>query len=158
VAAFAAQHLLPREGRDIDLVPRHVVGEHRAGRVGEAQALAVVGIQSPLGTRTPEVVPFQVNSTSFDQSTCVQIGQLAVIGADHGRIELELLDRIGHPAFAEALPGERRDGRAPSIVHIAISNAPVSEPGDDADAVGVGQLPASRASGRWHIAGGSCRS
>ena len=27
------------------------------------------GIQSPLGTRTPEVVPFQVNTTSLSKST-----------------------------------------------------------------------------------------
>ena len=41
VAALAAEHLLPGEGRDIDLVPRNVVSEDAAGRVGEAQALAV---------------------------------------------------------------------------------------------------------------------
>jgi len=31
-------------------------------------------IQSPFGTRTPEVVPFQVKATSFDQSTCERSG------------------------------------------------------------------------------------
>ena len=35
-------------------------------------------IQSPSGTRTPEVVPFQVNTTSRAGSTCVEVGQLAV--------------------------------------------------------------------------------
>src|ERR1043166_1329547 len=31
-------------------------------------------IQSPFGTRTPEVVPFQVNTTSVDQSTLERSG------------------------------------------------------------------------------------
>ena len=42
-AAFAAEHLLPAVGGDIELVPRQVVGEDRAGRVGEAQPFAIVG-------------------------------------------------------------------------------------------------------------------
>ncbi len=75
VAAFAAQHLLPGEGGDIDLVPRN---DHRRRprwsrrrRPGPARS---AGIQSPLGTRTPEVVPFQVKSTSFDQSIASRSG------------------------------------------------------------------------------------
>ena len=35
-------------------------------------------IQSPFGTRTPEVVPFQVNTTSVVEIDFRQIGQLAV--------------------------------------------------------------------------------
>ena len=111
--AFAAKHFLPAEGRDIDLVPVDAVGEHRAGRVGEAQPLAVGG--DPLGVgnaHAADVVPFQVNRTSFDQSTCAEVGKGAIIGADHGRIELQLLDRVGHPAFAEAFPRQRRHRRA----------------------------------------------
>ena len=34
IRALAAEHLLPTEGGDIDSVPRQVIGEHRAGRVG----------------------------------------------------------------------------------------------------------------------------
>ena len=33
-------------------------------------------IQSPLGTFTPEVVPFQVNTTSWLGSTCARSGSL----------------------------------------------------------------------------------
>jgi hypothetical protein len=32
------------------------------------------GIQSPSGTRTPEVVPFQVNTTSLSKSTWLSSG------------------------------------------------------------------------------------
>ena len=86
VPAFAAEHLLPAEGRDIDLVPRQVVGEHRAGRVGEAQARRGRRRSSRRRARgRPLVVPFQVNRTSFDQSTCGEVGQLAIIGADDRR-------------------------------------------------------------------------
>src|SRR3546814_3558499 len=49
VPALAPQHLLPREGGDIDLVPRQVVGEHRAGRIGEAQSFAVGGDPFAIG-------------------------------------------------------------------------------------------------------------
>src|SRR3546814_14256452 len=38
-----------------------------------------------------------------------QVGKLAVIGAEDRRVELELLGGIGDPAFAEALPRQRRD-------------------------------------------------
>jgi hypothetical protein len=41
VTAFAAQHLLPGERGDVDLVPRNVIGEHAAGGVGESQAFAI---------------------------------------------------------------------------------------------------------------------
>ena len=36
----------------------------------------LAGIQSPFGTRTPEVVPFQVNTTSRAKSTCPRSGSL----------------------------------------------------------------------------------
>ena len=48
--------------------------------------------------------------------------------------------------------------RAPSIVHIAISNAPVSEPGTMPMRCVLGQLQHSRASGRCSTAAASCRS
>ena len=40
-------------------------------------------IQSPFGTRTPEVVPFQVKTTSVAKSTLRQIGQLAIGRLEH---------------------------------------------------------------------------
>ncbi len=36
----------------------------------------LAGIQSPFGTRTPEVVPFQVKTTSLLKSTCFRSGSL----------------------------------------------------------------------------------
>ena len=87
-------------------------------------------IQSPFGTRTPEVVPFQVKTTSVVEIDLGEIGQLAVGRLERRHVlELELLGDVGDPAFAEAFPGEHVDGRAPSSDHIAISTAPVSEAG-----------------------------
>jgi hypothetical protein len=42
-------------------------------------------------------------------SAAREIRQLAVIGAEHPRLQLQLLHRVGHPALAEAFPGEAGD-------------------------------------------------
>jgi hypothetical protein len=44
-------------------------------------------------------------------------------------LQLELLDDIGDPAFAERFPRHHVDAAAPSSDHIAISTAPVSDAG-----------------------------
>jgi hypothetical protein len=86
------------------------------------------GIASPFGTRTPEVVPFQVKTTSRSKSSAPdrRSRHRAVVTVG---VELQLLDHVGDPAGAEAFPGDHLAGRAPSIDHIAISTAPVSEAG-----------------------------
>jgi hypothetical protein len=69
VRGLPAHHLLPGEGRRIESVPR-------AGPCAKAAEVASqivsplrpAGITSPEGTRTPEVVPFQVKTTSRSQS------------------------------------------------------------------------------------------
>ncbi len=53
VRAFAAEHLLPGEGRDIDLFPRQMIGEHSARCVGEGQAFAVVRDPVAIGHANP---------------------------------------------------------------------------------------------------------
>ena len=59
-------------------------------------------IQSAFGTRTPDVVPFQVNTTSLAGSTLRQVGQFAVAGFK-GRdiLEFEFFDNVVDPALAE---------------------------------------------------------
>ncbi|MCY1171992.1 hypothetical protein D9M73_121180 [compost metagenome] len=140
VRAFAAQHFLPGEGGDVDLGPVNVIREHRAGRVGEAEAFARVGDPVGIGHAHARggAVPGEQNVVRpVDR---VQIGQLAVIGAQHGGIDLELLDRVGHPAFAEAFPGERGDGLCTQHrPHRHFERAGVGT-GDDADAVRFGEL------------------
>ena len=80
------------------------------GGVADRQALAVSRDEIGIGTRTPEVVPFQVKTTSRSKSTVDEIGKLAVIGIELADIrELQLLDDIGDPAGAEAFPGDHVD-------------------------------------------------
>ena len=108
---LAAERLLPGEGDDVELVEGEVAGQRRPrSRRRSSGPARSAGIQSPFGTRTPEVVPFQVKTTSRAKSTCGQVRQLAVVGLDGaGVVELELLDDVGDPAEAEALPGEHVD-------------------------------------------------
>ena len=69
-----------------------------------------------------------------------EVGQLAIRCRNDCRGELELLDRIGHPAFAEALPRERGDAaRAEHRPHRHLDRAGIRA-GNDADAVRIGDL------------------
>jgi hypothetical protein len=85
--------------------------EGRGRGVADGQALAVrrneVGIRNDA---TPEVVPFQVKTTSRSKSTSARSG--GAIG-QHRRCarpcSLQLLDDVGHPAGAEAFPGQHVD-------------------------------------------------
>jgi hypothetical protein len=74
VAALAAQHLLPGEGDDIELGEIEILRERRRGGVADGQALRSAGMKSAFGTRTPEVVPFQVKTTSRSKSMVERSG------------------------------------------------------------------------------------
>ena len=74
VRGFAAQRLLPGEGHDIELRPVERLRERRRGGVADGEAFAVGLIQSALGTRTPEVVPFQVKTMSDAGSALARSG------------------------------------------------------------------------------------
>jgi phosphoserine phosphatase len=93
------------------------------------------GMASPFGTRTPEVVPFQVKTTSASKFDGRQIDDLAVGGLFHGGVELELFHRVGDPAFAKGFPCEHLDrAGAEHRPHRHFDRAGVGA-GDDADAV-----------------------
>jgi hypothetical protein len=140
VRALAAEHLLPREGRDIDLRPVDVVRKHARRRIGEREALTVV--RDPVRVRHAHAAggPVPGEQHVIRPVDRAQIGQLAVIGAHDGRVDLELLHGIRDPALAEALPGERGDGlRAQHRPHRHLVCAGVGA-GDDTDAVRIGEL------------------
>ena len=78
--------------------------------------LRSAAIQSPFGTRTPEVVPFQVKTTSESKSTFARSGSspYGALAARVDVLELQLLDDVGDPAFAESSPRPAwSTGRAP---------------------------------------------
>ena len=138
-AALAAEHLLPGEGGDIDLVQSMSYAKRREVASAKLRPSRSAAIQSPLGTRTPLVVPFQVNTTSLARSTAVEVGKLRRNRRRIVGVELELLDRVGHPALAEALPGQHGDRpRAEHRPHRHFERAGVGRR-DDADPVVVGQ-------------------
>lgn len=68
-------------------------------------------IQSAFGTRTPEVVPFQVKTTSDFRIDLGEVGDLTVSRVELGDVlELQFLDDVADPALAKGFPGERGDG------------------------------------------------
>ena len=109
VRGFAAQRLLPREGHDIELGPFERLREGGRGRVANGQARAIGG--DPVGVRHAHARGGAVPGE--DHVACRidlgEIGQFAVAGAEHGHVlELELLDHVDDPAFAERFPGQQR--------------------------------------------------
>src|SRR6185437_4021600 len=92
--------------------------------------LREAAIQSPFGTRTPEVVPFQVKTTSeskltFDKSGSSPYGALSTVTS----LSLSCFST----SVTQPSPNDSQvsivTGRAPSSDHSAISTAPVSDAG-----------------------------
>jgi len=59
VRGFTAERLLPGERHHIELGPIELLCERRRGASQMVRPSRLALIQSALGTRTPEVVPFQ---------------------------------------------------------------------------------------------------
>src|SRR3984893_14473914 len=102
-------------------------------------------IQSPFGTRTPEVVPFQVKTTSREGSTCHRSARQAY-GAfrtrPSGTFSCCTSATQPSPKFSQA---SISTPRAPNSDHIAISIAPVSEPATIATRQSAGTPGGARA-------------
>ena len=91
--------------REVDRPSRTPPRWRRTARARRARAES----SRAFGTRTPDVVPFQVKITSRSKSTAARSGS-EPYGAESTRASrLELLGRVGRPLLAEALPGEHVD-------------------------------------------------
>src|SRR6516164_3745818 len=93
-----------------------------------ASPLRSSAIQSPLGTRTPDVVPFQGKTTSragstFDRSGSRPYGAFST--RTSGSFSCSTSATQPSPKFSQA---SMSTPRSPNSDHIAISIAPVSEP------------------------------
>jgi hypothetical protein len=92
--------------------------------------LRSAAIQSPFGTRTPDVVPFQVKTTSWSKLTLDKSGS-----SPYGT--LRTVTSLSLSCFSTSViqpsPNDSQasivTGRAPSIDHSASSTAPVSDAG-----------------------------
>ena len=157
VAALPAQHLLPGVGGDIDLVPGQVLRERRRGRVADGEARAVVG--DPVAVRHTHArgraVPGEDDVARHVDRR--EIGEPAIIGPRDGRVELQLLDHVGHPALAEAFPGEQGDRARPEQAPQGHLDRAGIGGGHDADAVAGGHAAAHAGSIRWHGRAAPCR-
>ena len=134
VRGFAAQHLLPGEGDDIQLVPGQVHGEGGRGGVADGQAFAVGGDPVAIGH-------FHAAGGAVPQKDHVavpaglQLGKLAIGRLAHLGLEFQLLDRVGDPVFAETFPGKDIDlARAQQRPHRHFHRAGV-RCRDNADAI-----------------------
>ena len=137
---LAAEHLLPGEGDDVELVPRHVIGKHRRGRVADRETRAVVGDPAAIGNaRTGGgAVPGEDNVIGpVDRR---EIGNLAIGRVQHIGVQFQLLVHVGDPALTEAFPGEHRDAAGTQEgPHRHFDRARVRAR-DDADSVRIGHL------------------
>ena len=92
--------------------------------------LRSAGIASPFGKRTPDVVPFQVKTTSWSKSS-VEKSTISPYPASNTRASVSfscLTASVTQPE-PKLSQATMSTGRSPSSDHIAISTAPVSEAG-----------------------------
>ncbi len=107
---LAAHDLLPREGNDIELVPRQILREGGARGVANGQALAIRRdhLARNHAHARGRAVPCEDNVVVIVERR--EIDDLAIISRVDRSGNLELLDHIGRPTGAEALPGGDLDG------------------------------------------------
>ena len=107
---LAAERLLPGESRGIELCPIEILGESGGRRVANRQALAIG--RDPIGIGNPHA---GCRSVPGEDDVIVEIGASRDRQSRHsprqrrGHSELQLLDDVDDPAFAEGFPGEHID-------------------------------------------------
>ena len=106
VCCLTTEDFLPGVGNNVELGEIERLGRMRPmWRHRSSSRFGHRAIQSACGTRTPDVVPFQVNTTSRAGSMRREIRQFAIVGLDAAHIfELQLIDDIVDPTLAESSP------------------------------------------------------
>ena len=131
MAALAAHGLLPGEGGHIELVPRQVLREGRRGGVAEGQPLAVGG--DPVAVRHPRAgggaVPGEADVRVPAHRAQGREARRSPRSAP-GNPRASAAWSRRSPSLGRSSPRPAcRPARAPSIDHMAISKAPVSDAG-----------------------------
>ena len=132
---FTAHDLLPREGGDIELVPRQILRKGRRGCIANGQARAIGRDHVAIGhlyTRG-RAVPCEHNiRVIIDRA---HVNDLAIIGVQNSRIEFQLFDNITDPTCTEAFPSDHCAGaRTQERPHGHLNRACVRS-GHDANAI-----------------------
>mmetsp|Transcript_44875 Transcript_44875/g.107681 ORF Transcript_44875/g.107681 Transcript_44875/m.107681 type:complete len:427 (+) Transcript_44875:84-1364(+) len=140
VRALAAEALLPREGDDVELVPRHVLREDGRGGVGDGETLAVGRDLDVSGDAHARGGAVGGEDDVLVEVDLGEVGQHAVVALHVSHIlELELLHDVRVPVAAEALEVHARDRlRAEQRPHGHLDRAGVRGR-HDADVVVLGE-------------------
>ena len=107
VLRFAAEHLLPGEGDDVELLPVEVLRKGRRGRVTECQSLTMSG--NPIAVRNANAGGCAIPGKDdiVLEIDLGEIGQRAIGRFQDARArDLELLCDVRRPVLAEGLPHE----------------------------------------------------
>ena len=107
---LAPENLLPGERHDIELRPIEFLGEGRRCRVADRQSLSVAGDPIAVGHANAGGGAIPGENDVVVEIDLGKVRQLAVRRLERADVlELELLDDVGHPAFAKAFPGKNVD-------------------------------------------------
>ena len=105
---FAAQHLLPGERDDIQLVPGQIHRKSGAGGVADGQAFAVGGNPIAIGHLHAAGGAVPHKHRVMGGIVLAEIGDFAIRRLeDTGVFEFELLHRVGDPVFGKTFPGKQ---------------------------------------------------
>ena len=113
VAAFTAQHLLPRPGDNIEPLPRQIHGECGRGGVADGKTLSVGRDPVSIGntdTRCRAIPGEDHVARPVDIS---EVRQVAIFGIQDTAIgQAEFVPDVAGPLLAEVLPGQQVDAAA----------------------------------------------
>ena len=151
VLRLAAQDLLPGPGHDVELGPGQVHGERGRGRVAQGEAPAVVPDPVAVGHAHARggAVPAE-----HDVPGGIDLGEVRELAV--GALSARTSSSLSCFSMSVSQPSPKLSNattstpRAPRRLHIAHSKAPVSEAGQDADAV-VGRDAQDRAAALDHL-------
>ena len=114
VGRFAAEHLLPGEGGDIELLPGKPLGEGRGCCIANYEAFTIR--RDPVAIRHADArrgaVPGEDDIAGKIDLVKIRQGAIGRFDETHV-VETQLLHHVGDPALAEALPGQHIDATLP---------------------------------------------
>ena len=136
MTGFSTEHFLPGVGDDVELVPVELLGESGGSRVANRQALAVGRNEVAILDADARCRAVPREDDVMIEVEARQINDLAIVGDDRARIlQLQMLDDVDHPMFAECFPGDDVDGpRAEQRPQGRLDGAGVGA-GHDGDAI-----------------------
>ena len=141
MSRLAAKHFLPGESDDIELRPIESLGKGGGSCIADRQALAVGGDPIAIGDTHARRRSIPGENDIIVEIDGLEIDNLAIAcfqGADV--FQFQLIDDIGHPAFAKGFPGEHIDAALAEQRSKGHFDCTGIRAGNDADAITGGDL------------------